>query len=68
MSLISPSVKRSGASGTLRHGTPQTKAKAQRSGARTVFAVCIGFGCFIFFVGFSTGLFVLFNVLARGGV
>jgi hypothetical protein len=67
MSLISPSVKR-GATGRLKHPVPAFKAKAQRSGARTVFAVCIGFGCFIFFVGFSTGLFVLFNVLARGGV
>ncbi|RYY79958.1 MAG: hypothetical protein EOO69_04650 [Moraxellaceae bacterium] len=67
MNSIPQYVKR-GATGPLRHATPIVKAKTHRSGARTVFAVCIGFGCFIFFVGFSTGLFVLFNVLIRGGV
>lgn len=67
MNSISQSVKRA-TSGPLRHATPRIKAKVHRSGARAVFAVCVGFFSFMFFVCFSTGLFVLFNVLIRGGI
>ena len=67
MSLIQQYVKR-GASGRIKHPTPVFKTKTNSNGVKAVFAVCIGFGCFVFFVGFSAGLFVLFNVVARGGV
>lgn len=67
MNLNTQYVKR-GASGRIKHPVPVFKAKTNSNGIKAVFAVCIGFGCFVFFVGFSTGLFVLFNVLAHGGI
>ena len=67
MSLIPQYVKR-GASGRIKHPIPVFKTKTNSNGVKAVFAVCIGFGCFVFFVGFSAGLFVLFNVVARGGI